>query len=249
MKVNRIFGPMLAGLLLIIFAVGCSEEQSPTEIETHPEGWNTQASPHFHGKKVEAAGGIDNCTSCHGATLDAGGESNVACTDCHNTMQVENPLTHDARVRDLNWDISQCATCHGEDYSGGNVAASCNTSNCHARDSGPEACVTCHGDFSKTFTSGQLTLHDIAPPADLEGETRPLSIGVGYHQYHLNEGLTCIGCHAAVTSFDDPDHITGDGIAQLSDQYIRSWDRETATCTSVCHLVDGEPEERQWTVQ
>lgn len=249
MKVKQIFGAMLAGLVLMIFAVGCSTEKSPTDIEVHPEGWKDVSSPLFHGKKVEAAHSIDNCMTCHGATLADGGKAGVACTDCHKSQKVEDPTKHPARVQKLEWDLSSCTYCHGENYTGTDVSANCTTSSCHAREAGPEACVTCHGNFSKTYSTGELTLEDIAPPADLEGETRPLSTGVGYHQYHLEHGVTCIGCHPRVTSFDDPDHISGDGIAQISDKFIRSWDHDTATCTSACHLVNGQPESRQWTIE
>lgn len=246
MKCKQVFTIALTGLALMIFAVGCSEQKSPTDMETHPEGWTDMSSPLFHGNKVAANQGIDECMECHGSTLNDGGEAGVACTDCHNTQKVENPLKHTARVQRMEWDLTSCTYCHGDNFQGSKGSANCTT--CHVREDGPESCVTCHGDYSKTQSTGALTLQDIAPPADLRGETRPYSIGVGYHEYHINQGLTCIGCHPQVTSFDDPDHISGDGIAQISHQFIRSWDRETATCTSVCHLVNGEPEARQWTI-
>lgn len=243
MRLFRIFGFALTGMVLLSIAVSCSEEKSPTDINTHPQGWNDVNSTVFHGKKVAANNGIDNCMTCHGETLDDGGESGVACTDCHNTSQVERVLQHDVRVQGIGWEIESCTYCHGNNYTGNEQTGDC--TNCHTNDGGPEACNTCHGDFA---ASDPLTPADIAPPADLYGETRPFSIGVGLHQFHLDNGLSCIGCHTQeVQNFDDHSHIDGDGIADVNSTFIKSWDREGATCTASCHIRDGEFVEKQWT--
>ncbi len=250
MKKSQRIGTLLAGLVFLIFAGRCSEKQSPVEVTTHPVQWNEQTSALFHGKKVVENNTLTSCQSCHGSTLHEQGVSGVACADCHNSGQVESVLNHPQRVKDLGWNLSSCRVCHGNDYEGKGTSASCTTAECHVREEGPEACVTCHGDFSKTFASGALTLQDIAPPQDLTDETRPLSAGVGLHQYHLRVGLTCIGCHGHnVREFDDPEHIDGDGVAELNSQFITSWDRDKGTCTAVCHKVDDELVEKQWIIR
>jgi len=250
MKRSRFVSICLAWSLTMVLLVACSTEKSPTEVQTHPVGWNEMESPVFHGIKVVDSRSYQSCESCHGEGLAAGGESGIACTDCHNSGAVESPIQHPQRVRNLGWDLENCTVCHGEDYTGRDASANCTTSGCHIRDEGPEACNTCHGDFGATFADGELSLNQIAPPADLEGETRPLSIGVGLHQYHIqNEGLTCIGCHAEVNEFDDGNHIDGDGIAEVRSRFIRSWNRNTGTCTSACHMEGGEPVEKQWIIQ
>jgi len=243
MKLTRIFGFALTGMVLLSMTLGCSEEKSPTDITTHPEGWNDVNSTVFHGKKVAANHGIDNCMTCHGESLDDGGESGVACTDCHNSMQVERVLQHDVRVQEKGWRIESCTYCHGDDYQGDEITKDCTT--CHSREEGPEACNTCHGDFA---AEGELTKQNIAPPSDLRGETQLFYVGVGLHQYHLDAGLSCFGCHTEeVQSFDDPSHIDGDGIAEVNSTFIKSWDREEATCTASCHMQDGSFVEKQWT--
>jgi|GEM_PF-1160638 len=250
MKRIQIVGTILAGLILILFLGSCSEKQSPVETTTHPEGWNDVNSSLFHGAKVEEDGNTEMCQSCHGATLEAGGKSDVACTDCHNGGQVEKVTRHPARVREMNYDLTSCTICHGTDFRGKSGSASCRSAECHVRPTGPEACVTCHGDFEKTYTSGALTLADIAPPADLTGHTKPFYLGVGRHQFHLNQGMTCRACHVEdISSFDDPEHITGDGIAQLNSTFIKSWNRETATCTAICHQENGELSPKVWVIQ
>ncbi|MFT3764018.1 MAG: CxxxxCH/CxxCH domain-containing protein [Minicystis sp.] len=41
--------------------------------------------------------------------------------------------------------LAECRQCHGEDYGGGPVGVSCNTSGCHTQKGGPAFCGTCHG--------------------------------------------------------------------------------------------------------
>ncbi|MCF7804427.1 MAG: hypothetical protein K9N46_14675 [Candidatus Marinimicrobia bacterium] len=243
MKIFRFLRIAIAGILCVAVVLSCSEEKSPTDIATHPQGWNDVNSEVFHGEKVAANHGIDNCMTCHGETLDEGGESGVACTDCHNSGQVEQKATHNVRVQQLGWEIETCTYCHGSDYTGNEITEDCTT--CHTREAGPEACNTCHGDFD---AEGELTKQDIAPPPALRGETGPVYAGVGLHQFHLDKGLTCIGCHADdVDHFDEDTHIDGDGVAEINSTFMNSWDREEGTCTAVCHMVNGEFEEMQWT--
>lgn len=249
MKFFRIFGFAIVGVALLTVLMSCSEEKSPTDINTHPDGWNNVNSAVFHGKKVEANHGIDNCLACHGETLDDGGESGVACADCHNTRQEDGPLAnhdpinHKILVQNSGWDLESCAYCHSDNYKGNDLTGDCTT--CHTNDAGPEACNTCHGDFA---AADPLEATDIAPPADLYGETRPFSTGVGLHNYHVTSGVSCNLCHASpVNSFDDPSHIDGDGIAEVNPDFIRTWDRDNGTCTTGCHVQDGEFVEKQWT--
>ncbi|MBD3273737.1 MAG: hypothetical protein GF372_00400 [Candidatus Marinimicrobia bacterium] len=251
MKIKQIFGIALAGFFLLNVMQYCSEEKSPTEVNTHPEGWNNVNSVVFHGAKVVENDDFKACQDCHGQTLSDGGASGIACTDCHNSGQVESALRHPQRVKDLHWNLEGCQVCHGENYAGMNEAPTCESSSCHVRDEGPESCVTCHGDFSKTFTSGALTDADIAPPEALSEEVRPLDPGVGYHQYHVETiGVNCTGCHGDdVDRFDDEGHID-DGIAEVNALYIKSWNRSQGTCTSVCHTDDaGTPVTKNWVVR
>ena len=99
--------------------------------------------------------------------------------------------------------MEHCTSCHGEDYSGGEVATtSCLT--CHTSASGPEACNTCHGDF--------YNIKQIAPPQGTANETETSSPAVGAHQSHLanieiSEKTRCFDCHKVPTTFDAEGHI------------------------------------------
>lgn len=52
-------------------------------IYPHRETWTVPKHPESHGEYLDEDGGsIDKCKSCHGENLD-GGNSGVACSDCH----------------------------------------------------------------------------------------------------------------------------------------------------------------------
>lgn len=130
------------------------------------------------------------------------------------------------------WNLAECQSCHGADYSGGVVMNSCLT--CH--DQGPEDCDVCHGG------AGQ-----VHPPEDLSGSSDPTSRGVGAHLAHLNTSLApslvCQDCHTMPSSFADPIHIDGDGRAEVDfgawaqlNNSTPSYDPQAASCSNTyCH--------------
>ncbi len=148
---------------------------------------------------------------------------------------------HGKYIASTKWNLSQCKTCHGGDYSGGTSGSSC--LGCHTNTNGPENCRTCHGN----------NLHS-NPPRALNGDTAVTSLGVGVHMSHLystyGAALACEDCHRDINGFNDPNHIgtNPDGIAEIvfgTRAYdtlsgpIRpnpTWDRNTATCSNTfCH--------------
>jgi hypothetical protein len=118
---------------------------------------------------------------------------------------------HGDFLRAQGYDLGECRSCHGSDYSGGLVGVSC--LDCHRNPGGPEACNTCHGQFAGD--PGDFVA--VAPPEGLDGETDPLTRAVGAHQHHLTHNSsrpaseTCQECHRVPVDFDDPDHID-DGV-------------------------------------
>ncbi|MBI1931784.1 MAG: hypothetical protein HYS24_04540 [Ignavibacteriales bacterium] len=97
---------------------------------------------------------------------------------------------HSATLQASNWDMVQCQKCHAADYSGGTADVSC--LGCHSNSEGPEACNTCHGDFSNPSK--------IAPPTDLGNNIATTYKGVGAHSSHvyeseLSNGYSCFTCH------------------------------------------------------
>jgi len=109
---------------------------------------------------------------------------------------------HGQWLRKRNWDLAVCAECHGSNYAGGTVNVSC--LKCHTEDNGPEACNTCHGDFSD--------LTNIAPPQGTNNETSTTAAAVGAHQVHLygitiSENVACSECHSVPAQFASAGHI------------------------------------------
>lgn len=106
---------------------------------------------------------------------------------------------HGRSVRDANWDMVRCRTCHGSRYNGGTVNVSCLT--CHNLPAGPENCTTCHGSVANA-----------APPKDLDDNTSRGARGVGAHQKHLlggafSDGVSCSDCHNVPPSVYTAGHV------------------------------------------
>ncbi len=109
--------------------------------------------------------------------------------------------SHAKFIRNTNWDLEQCKSCHGVNYQGGISKSSCYT--CHNTPAGPEACNTCHGN-----------LLNPAPPRDLNGNFSTSARGVGAHQSHVKNGnlssaFDCSECHIKPDSLKAPGHLNG----------------------------------------
>jgi len=120
---------------------------------------------------------------------------------------INSPNWHGNLVKEYNYNLMVCQSCHGPDYSGGLVNESC--LNCHIYSQGPENCTTCHGSLSSN-----------APPKDLDGNTSPSAPGVGAHQNHLyigslGQGVFCSECHNVPGTLFTPGHIDSDRPAEV----------------------------------
>ncbi len=94
---------------------------------------------------------------------------------------------HGIYIKNHNYDLTICTSCHGNDLNGGTSEIRCYE--CHQGSNGTLACNTCHGNSANS-----------APPKDLSGDSLTLDLGVGAHQSHLagNEvfdGVACSSCH------------------------------------------------------
>ena len=179
----------------------------------HVTGWGDSSAVTFHGKFLGAkAWQLNNCTPCHGNTLD-GGTSGKSCFTCHKSYphgtgwrDSTTAAFHGNFIRASSWDMLQCKTCHGPTYGGGRVNVSCLT--CHTKQNGPENCTTCHGGINE------------APPRDLSGNILTTARGVGAHQVHLlgsslASPLLCSECHNVPTSVYQAGHIGSTGHAEI----------------------------------
>ncbi len=210
-------------IVLMFFAFACSdieENLAPqAEVNIHKEGISDPASPNFHGRLLGATG-FNGCSQCHASDL-SGGVTGSACntTDCHPSIDVHqtgildpsSTAFHAKYIKGINWELDQCATCHGTDYGGGYSAGGCNTTGCHTAAEGPEACNTCHGDPSDQAM--------IAPPQDLLDNSEG-TIGIGAHTAHLtdaaiSDNVACIECHTVPSSLNSPGHLDATAGAEL----------------------------------
>jgi len=97
------------------------------------------------------------------------------------------PQYHGTFLREHGYPLGDCRQCHGDDYGGGVVGTSCNTSGCHT--SGVEWCGTCHGGK--------------APPEPTTGS----------HATHPGD---CADCHTVPTDARAHDHPNGNVEVTLS---------------------------------
>lgn len=218
-KINAILF-CISGMPLL-FLAACSDPQTaPTgvseKVSVHEPGWTAPASSSFHGaalasKQFDAS----ECRQCHGSQFD-GGIANVSCKTCH--ASYPHPANwigaHSSFVKTTNYNLKSCQGCHGQDYGTKKINNSCLT--CHTKPGGPEACNTCHGNFSGDPTDLKM----VAPPRGLKGETSPTTPAVGAHQAHFAyfdkspAATTCQECHALPQNFSAAGHIDADGRAE-----------------------------------
>jgi predicted CxxxxCH...CXXCH cytochrome family protein len=145
----------------------------------HKAGWNDSVSTQFHGKfLLLGMGTLAECASCHGAGYD-GGTSGTSCYSCHASYPHKTGWTgnvpatsHGGYLSQKNWQLEECASCHGSAYTGGTGSPSCFT--CHAayphtvfasagghpaflfdRGYPLDGCKTCHG----TTYDGSTLVH------------------------------------------------------------------------------------------
>jgi hypothetical protein len=211
---NKIYF-IISSLLLIFLVLSCSEKNEPVEVGTHPTEWNNPGSMQFHGKSVILSG-PEECQSCHGESYQ-GGETGISCNDCHTDYphpdgfgNSESPAYHGEHFKEIdNWNLTGCQFCHGSDYQGANSGVSCTQLECHYSDKGPEACNTCHGEFTSPVTNIQKW----APPKGLDEETNTTDAEVGAHQAHLTYysylpgTLPCRECHIVPENYSDEGHL------------------------------------------
>lgn len=178
----------------------------------------------------------------------------IGCSDLQNNIPVTpqlsahkpgnldptSPNFHGNVVKANNWNMKDCQQCHAADYSGGTTGASCKS--CHTSPKGPEACNTCHGDFSDT--TGTF----IAPPRDLNGNTSTTLVGVGAHFNHLYGDsigtVSCSSCHIVPQSVYSIGHINPglpaqvnlNGLASTNVASNAAYDYSTSSCSNTyCH--------------
>lgn len=148
------------------------------------------------------------------------------------------PDFHGNLIKENNWKMEQCQSCHGPKFSG-LTAPSCLT--CHTTPGGPEACNTCHGSFTNPVR--------IAPPRSINDSVLTTYKGVGAHSRHLydntlGKALLCSTCHIVPQTVYAAGHLDTDlpaevGLKELALAHgaaAGAYDAASGTCSNTyCH--------------
>lgn len=256
---------LLAGLLVLL-AAGCGSETNP-DFQEPTADYHPFGAIENHGNYVmNNTSELSLCKQCHGADLRGeasgqGGSKVRSCVsaECHNADNhpgmFEAAMQHPQYVESQSFSIDQCLVCHVKTQPAGTpevFGGSCSSAECHpAAANGPDACNTCHGNFS-----GDPTVQaNWAPPRGIWA-SQPDDPGIGAHQAHMNvdttkfHAVTCSECHLVPDQVNTPQHFgdsTPNGAELFFSGISRSgglfpeYNASNATCSSVyCH-GDTEP--------
>ncbi len=185
---------LLAGTALLLGA--CSELKTDlpapaAEKGIHDIGWNDPTATTFHGKVLKAGSyDFDACVTCHARALN-GGTSKTSCFQCHTsyphkTGWVDTSATafHGKFLRLGMGTLTDCATCHGTNFTGGTSGKSC---------------YTCHASYPhKTGWTG--TVPASSHGGYLQGKNWSLTECAGCHGSDFkggSSGKSCFTCHAS----------------------------------------------------
>jgi predicted CxxxxCH...CXXCH cytochrome family protein len=154
-----------------------------------------------------ATGGGDEVHRVPAATREVLGRWTMQCrlaaldTPLHlpGVLDPSSAQFHGVTVAAQGWDLTECARCHGDDFSGGSSGASC--TGCHQ--GGPTGCQTCH------------SLDAAVAPRGTQGGARPYGAGAldGAHRRHAAIGLACAECHRVPEDWSDEGHVRRNGAA------------------------------------
>lgn len=223
--------------------VNCAKCHSGIPIHTN-DSLLVPGSSNFHGFYFKASSmPLSSCRSCHGSEFQGKGAA-ISCSQCHSSVDVHkagivdpvSPNFHGKYFQTHSFnDLLKCKSCHGENFAGGMSAPECKT--CHTQPNGPEACNTCHGNFSDPSK--------IAPPNDVAGNSAVTFRGVGAHEKHLysaamSKNLACAECHTPVTSVYLPSHLDNTPNAEVVfngpvSKKTDTYDQSKLSCNTYCH--------------
>jgi len=207
----------------------------------HPQGWR---SPESHGQYLHNADwNYADCQSCHG--VDAlGGESEVSCFKCHDTYphpsgwgDEENSQFHGEYLEKADWSLAKCQSCHGTDFQGGRIEASCFT--CHGDYPHPDGWldVTSVGFHGQNIRQAHWSMSSCKQchGEDYKGGTSSISC----YQCHQSQAgpEACNVCHGSEANAAPPQDLSGNtattfiGVGAHQVHYLRF-----GTC-EICHQI------------
>lgn len=229
-------------LITFLFAVSfliisCSELKddiaAPPEIEIHGSGVFNPSSQNYHGKQVlESTNKLADCQQCHAGDF-SGGTAKVSCSGsgCHPTINVHkegivNPASenfHSKYLKNNNKSMAECASCHGNNYSGGIASPTC--ANCH---------VTIPVHVSGIVDPSSNNFHS----KYLKNTNKSMTECRQCHGEDYAGGLvtpTCANCHETINVHKEG--ITNPGSNNFHAKYLFNNNVSMSKCTQ-CHGDD-----------
>lgn len=217
-----------------LIIVSCSELEenlaSPPEIEIHGSEVYSTTSPNYHGKQVlESPNKMDDCKQCHASDF-SGGTAQIGCTgsECHPSITVHKDGIlipgsndfHSKYLKNTNQSMTECSTCHGENYTGGLASPTC---------------ANCHGSIPVHVTGiideASANFH----PKYLKNNNKSMTECSQCHGETYSGGLvspTCANCHGTIAVHQEG--ITNPSSNNFHAKYLKNNNKSMSEC-SQCH--------------
>ncbi len=197
----------------------------------HDKSFADSTSQNFHSIYLKKNNyDVNSCQSCHGTLFDGKGVTSKSCLTCHKVVHDKSfgiygsGNYHTKYIRQNQYDILSCQSCHGQKYDGAGVKEkSCLT--CHNKQDGPENCGTCHSAVKATAWKGLFGKNNI-----------------GVHQSHMNTEIACNSCHIIPVRLLSNGHLGSDNKAEVKFDTItyiannQIYNSNNQTCSNTyCH--------------
>ena len=191
----------------------------------HTENW-TSGETDGHGAYLIAnSDSINACTECHGDDF-MGGTSEVSCYTCHqsyphlpNWNNASSGQFHGVFVKNADWNMESCQTCHGDDFTGG-------TSNV--------SCFTCHESFPHTQDNWYAKEGHGAWVIEKGWDTQSCAECHGSDFTGGTSETSCYTCHATFPHKSDWMNMSSSG---SHGNFVKSRNWSATSCQS-CHGSD-----------
>lgn len=201
----------------------------------HKTGFAQTGSENFHGDFIadSLSGEVTSCATCHGTDYQGNGYEEKNCQSCHALYPHGDDYASPASANfhgnyiaeTLNFDLSVCQSCHGNDFTGdGNANKNCYTCHTlypHTDDFDDEESDNFHGEYIEETLDYNLTSCQGCHDTDFSGN--------GYEQKN------CRSCHEEYPHVEDfTDTLSADFHGMdLAENY--NWD---ASSCQECHGDD-----------
>jgi predicted CxxxxCH...CXXCH cytochrome family protein len=206
--------------------------QSCHALYPHPDNFASPASANFHGDYIAESldFDLDACKTCHGDDFKGDGDADKNCYTCHALYPHTGGFANEDSAgfhgdyieNTLNWDITSCQDCHGEDYAGAGYEEK-NCRRCHTEYPHAEGIVD--------TTSANFHGTNLAENYDFDASTCATCHGSDY-EGNGYEKKNCYRCHSIYPHIDG---FANPGIEDYHGNYIiQDLSFDISSCAT-CH--------------